>query len=75
MDEDRIEQMEKKIKGFIAYPCCPKETVIVYEIERGSFSCKCPRCGKFVLFNTTTMTSEICPPLKGVKVKFRRIKT
>lgn len=63
---------EKKIKGMIEYPCCPKETVIVYETAQGSFSSKCPRCGKFVLFDTDQMTAEICAPLKGAKDKFRR---
>ena len=63
---------EKKIKGMIEYPCCPKETVIVYETAQGRFSSKCPRCGKFVLFDTDQMTAEICAPLKGAKDKFRR---
>jgi hypothetical protein len=63
---------EKKIKGMIEYPCCPKEAVIVYETSRGSFSIKCPRCGKFVLFDADQMTAEICAPLKGAKDKFRR---
>lgn len=63
---------EKKIKGVIEYPCCPKEAVIVYESSRGSFSIKCPRCGKFVLFDTDQMSAEICAPLKGAKDKFRR---
>ncbi len=51
--------------GMIPFPCCQKEKVIVYEGSHGKASCKCPRCGKFAVFNYDTMTAEISVPLRG----------
>lgn len=54
-----------KIKGYITYPCCPKEKNLVYEGAHGKNSCRCGRCGKFLLFDYDKMEANIISAVKG----------
>lgn len=52
-------------KGFIPYPCCPKEKVMVGREATGQVSQKCPRCGKFAIFDYKEMTAYQSEPIRG----------
>jgi hypothetical protein len=60
-----------KVKGMIKFPCCKKEKIIVYEGAEGRSSNKCPRCGKYALFDFDKMTSEPAEVARGVSHKFK----
>ena len=53
-------------KGIIPFPCCPGEKIIVYECMQGRTSNKCPRCGKYAVFDFEKMISYKGMPLRGV---------
>ncbi|MDO4977889.1 MAG: hypothetical protein Q4E53_11575 [Eubacteriales bacterium] len=54
-----------KVRGNIPYPCCPKEKNVVYEGAKGKNSSKCPRCGRFILFDYDQMTAAVIGQVKG----------
>lgn len=58
------------LKGMIPYPCCPKEKIMPYASARGIISNKCPKCGKFAMFNLDTMKSWQTEPQRGAAHKF-----
>ena len=62
-----------KTKGMIPFPCCKKEKILVYEGTKGHASSKCPRCGKFAVFDYDGMTAEIAEAARGASHKFRSI--
>ena len=61
----------EKIKGMIQYPCCPKQSAIVYEGARGSASIQCPNCRKFLLLDYDRMTAVITKPCRGAAARFK----
>ena len=61
-----------KIKGMISYPCCANEKVLVYENTVGYSSCKCPRCGKYAIFDYDRMTSRPSAAIRGATRKLNR---
>lgn len=65
----------EKIKGMIAYPCCPKNKVMVYTSARGRVSVKCPKCGKFIIFDYDNMTAEIGEVARGATHRFMKVNT
>lgn len=60
-----------KIKGMIAFPCCNKEKIMVYEDSTGHSSNKCPRCGKYALFDFDKMEATEGEALRGAAHRFR----
>ncbi len=56
--------------GFIIYPCCPKEKVLVKKGTTGATSQKCPHCGKYVLFDYNRMEAFLMKPLRGAAKRF-----
>ena len=64
---------ENQPKGMIEYPCCKKEKVLVYDDCRGHVSNKCPRCGKYAVFDFCAMTAEPQSPVRGATSKYQRI--
>lgn len=61
----------EKLKGQIPFPCCPKEKAIAYESSHGRASYKCPRCGKFAIFDFDKMEAYPTRAVKGASHKFR----
>ena len=61
----------EKLKGQIPFPCCPKEKAIAYENSHGRASYKCPRCGKFAIFDFDKMEAYPTRAAKGASHKFR----
>ena len=59
------------IKGMISYPCCPKQSAIVYEGAHGSASIQCSNCRKFLLLDYDTMTATITKPCRGAAARFK----
>ena len=59
------------VKGMISYPCCPKETVMVYRDAHGQASNKCPRCGKFARFDYDRMTATAVKALRGASRMYK----
>lgn len=57
--------------GFINYPCCPGEKVMVEKGAVGRVSQKCPNCGKFVVFDYKKMNAVISAPVRGATKLFR----
>lgn len=50
-------EIEKDVKGMIPFPCCPKEKALIYRGAHGRSSYKCPRCGRYAVFDADTMTA------------------
>lgn len=69
-----VESIAEELKGMIPYPCCPKEKIMPYVSAKGIISNKCPRCGKFALFNLDTMKSWQAEPQRGAAHKFNNKK-
>lgn len=40
-----------KMDGMIPFPCCSKEKAGYYSDSHGHSSIKCPRCGKYAIFD------------------------
>lgn len=55
-----------RYKGYIAFPCCPKEKIIPYSGATGYVSIKCPRCGGFITFDLDNMTASKTGAARGV---------
>ena len=60
-----------KLKGQIPFPCCPKEKVMAYESSHGRVSLKCPRCGRFAIFDFAKMSAHLSGAAKGASHKFK----
>lgn len=67
-----ISDLAYKVKGIISFPCCIKEKIVVYEGTYGISSNKCPRCGKYAIFDYENMTSKRAETVKGVSHRFTR---
>lgn len=61
----------EKLKGQIPFPCCSKEKVMAYESSRGRVSLKCPRCGRFAIFDFDEMVAYLSQAAKGASHKFK----
>ncbi len=61
-----------RVKGMIPYPCCPKETVIVFLDAHGQVSNKCPRCGKFARFDYDRMTATAARAFRGASRIYKK---
>ncbi|MBR3019354.1 MAG: hypothetical protein IKH57_20120 [Clostridia bacterium] len=59
------------VKGMISYPCCPKETVIVFLNAHGQVSIKCPRCGKFARFDYDRMAATAFRAYRGASQMYK----
>lgn len=60
----------EELKGYIAFPCCPSQKKMVYVSGRGKVADKCPKCGKFAIFDLDEMKAELTKPFRGVVSKF-----
>ena len=60
------------VRGMISYPCCPGETVMVYQNAHGQVSNKCPRCGKFARFDYDRMTATAVRACRGASQLYKR---
>lgn len=65
----------EKIKGQIPYPCCPKEKAMAFDSSHGRASYKCPRCGKFAIFDFDEMKAYPAQPARGASHRFRITKS
>ena len=63
--------VNSEVKGMISYPCCPKETVIVFMNAHGQASIKCPRCGKFARFDYDRMAATAFKAYRGASQKYK----
>ena len=61
----------EKMKGMIPFPCCRGEKVIAYESSSGRSSNKCPRCGKFALFDYDAMMAVPSSAARGAAHKLK----
>ena len=61
----------QQVKGMISFPCCPKESVMVYADAHGRVSIKCPKCGRFAVFDYDEMCAEPCKPCRGAADQFK----
>ncbi len=59
------------VKGMISYPCCPKETVIVFLNAHGQASIKCPKCGKFARFDYDRMAATAFRAYRGASQMYK----
>ena len=59
------------VKGMVSYPCCPRETVIVFLNAHGQASIKCPRCGKFARFDYDRMTATTVCAYRGASQMYK----
>lgn len=60
-----------KLNGMIEFPCCKKEKVMIYEGTSGRCSVKCPRCGKYVIFDYDKMEAVLGAAIRGASHKLR----
>lgn len=65
----------EKIKGQIPYPCCSKEKAMAFDSSHGRASYKCPRCGKFAIFDFDEMKAYPAQPARGASHRFRITKS
>ena len=75
-DDNRIGSIgsaEDIVKGMISYPCCLKETVMVYSNTHGQASAKCPRCGKYAIFDYDLMQARPSTPVRGASRIYKKI--
>lgn len=66
-----IDSNIKELKGQILYPCCPKEKAMVGKTCHGKASYKCPRCGKFVLFDFDRMKAYPITAMRSASQRFK----
>lgn len=66
-----ISNIAYEIKGMISYPCCNKEKIIVYAGATGKSSNKCPRCGRYAVFDFDNMTSIQAEVARGASHRFK----
>ena len=62
----------ESFEKMIAYPCCPKEKVLVTKDSKGIISQRCPNCKKFVIFNFDNMTAHLSHPIRGAAKRLRK---
>ena len=60
-----------KLKGMISFPCCKKEKIMAYEGSSGRCSIKCPRCGRYAIFDYDKMEAEQGETLRGASHRLR----
>ncbi len=63
--------LECPVKGMIPYPCCPRESAMVYLNAHGQVSTKCPRCGRFVKFDYDSMTAIVVNAIRGASHRYK----
>ncbi len=68
---ENASSVNSEVKGMISYPCCPKETVIVFMNAHGQASIKCPRCGKFARFDYDRMAATAFKAYRGASQKYK----
>ena len=66
-----IDTSAEKMKGMVPFPCCRGEKVIAYENSSGCSSIKCPRCGKFALFDFDAMMAVPSSAARGAAHKLK----
>ncbi len=71
MEELMVDASAEKMKGMIPFPCCRGEKVIAYESSSGRSSNKCPRCGKFALFDYDAMMAVPSSAARGAAHKLK----
>lgn len=64
-----IQAPASTLKGYISYPCCPKEKAMVWSSCHGRASYKCPKCGRFAMFDFDAMTAVQTNAARGVVSK------
>ena len=62
---------DQQVKGMIPFPCCPKESVMAYAEAHGRSSNKCPKCGRFAVFDFDRMSAEPGKPCRGASDQYR----
>lgn len=70
LEVQMVSTSTEKLKGMIPFPCCKTEKVMAFESSSGRTSNKCPRCGKFAVFDFDRMTAYYAPALRGAAHKF-----
>ena len=70
-EDPEPDQPAAEVKGMIPYPCCPKESVLVYAEAHGRCSQKCPCCGRFAVFDYDNMTAKPSRPRRGATEQYR----
>ena len=60
-----------KLKGMISFPCCSKEKIMAYEGVSGKSSIKCPKCGRYAIFDFDKMESVPGETLRGAAHRLR----
>lgn len=61
-----------KLKGMISFPCCSKEKIMAYEGSSGKSSIKCPKCGRYAIFDYDKMESVPGETLRGAAHRLRK---
>jgi hypothetical protein len=61
-----------KLKGIIPFPCCPKEKIMAYEGSSGKCSIKCPKCGRYAIFDYDKMEAVPGETLRGAAHKLKK---
>ena len=70
-EDPEPDQPAAEVKGMIPYPCCPKESVLVYAEAHGRSSQKCSCCGRFAVFDYDNMTAKSSRPRRGATEQYR----
>lgn len=63
---------DDRVKGMIPFPCCPRENVIVFMNTHGPASIKCPRCGRFAIFDYDRMTATAMRAFRGASRMYKK---
>lgn len=61
-----------RYKGYISFPCCPKEKIIPYNGAVGYVSIKCPNCGGFITFDLENMIALKTGAARGAIKQFNK---
>lgn len=61
-----------ELKGMIQFPCCEKEKIMVYEGSSGKCSIKCPKCGRYAIFDYDKMTAVPGEILRGAAHRLKQ---
>ena len=61
----------RQARGMIPFPCCPSGNVMVYADSHGRSSIKCPKCGRFAVFDYDEMSAEPCGPCRGAAEQYK----
>ena len=55
----------EKLKGRFHFLAVPREKAMAYESSHGRVSLKCPRCGRFAIFDFDEMIAHLAGANKG----------